>query len=260
MVYSDVTNLTGGIQFQETLLDLGNAGISGNTILLQQITTLNNVAYDDAVFEIMKNEGQFTWDDNAYGNANLPVGTQNLTTTPGSEVSNYPLPNAGSPGSTDASSFLRLIQVQVKDAGGNWQKVNAIDESAYEYPLENIFQTPNFPLWYKMIGTSIVLYPAPLAAAVTSTGGLKMIFQRDKIDFVYGDTTKQPGFPSIYHPLLFLLGAEAWAAIKGMRQLPYIQEKIQKFYVNIGWGIANRDKSLRQRIMPRTARSNPNMM
>ena len=108
------------------------------------------------------------------------------------------------------------------------------------------------------MGTSLILYPAPKAAVVTSTNGLKITFQRDKVDFLSSDTTKMPGFPSIYHYLLPLKASETWAGIKGMKQLPLIQQKIAKFTANLGWGVANRDKDLRQRVIGVESRRNPN--
>lgn len=262
MTFSDTTNKNGIIQTMELLLDLGDTGISGNSILFKQMTNLiNNDAYDDVIAEILKNEGSWTWDDFNEGNALLPVATQNLSVVAGSEVSNYALPTAasnGGGGSSDASSFLRLIKVQVKDATGYFQNLIPIDEGAFLVPLETLFFSPGFPKYYKQLGTSLILYPAPLATVVTATLGLKIFFQRDKIDFTTADTTKQPGFPSIYHYLLPLKAAETWAGIKGMKQLGLIQEKIAKFTQNLGWGVANRDKDLKQSIRSVQSRRNPN--
>lgn len=262
MQFSDTTNKNGIIQTCELLLDLGDAGITGDPTLLKQFTNLiNHDAYDDVVAEIMKNEGTWQWDDFAEGNSKLPVASQNLSVTAGSEVSTYALPNGASnsgSGSSDASSFLRIWKVWVLDAAGLPQTVYPIDDGSYEQPLETIYNSPGFPKLYKQIGTSITLYPAPLASMVTATNGLKISFQRDKVDFLTSDTTKQPGFPSIYHYLLPLKASETWAGIKGMRQLPLIQQKIAKFTANLGWGIANRDKDLKQQVRSSQSRRNPN--
>ena len=257
MVFNDITNKNGIIQTCELLLDLGDAGITSDAVLLKQFTNLINAdAYDDVIAEIMKNEGSWTWDDFSYGNSNFPVSSQTLSVVAGSEVNNYALPNAASPGSTDASSFLRLMKVQVKDSAGSFQNILPIDEGAFDQPLETIFANPGFPRYYRQMGISIILYPAPLAGSVTASNGLKITFQRDKVDFVVGDTTKQPGFPSIYHYLLPLIASETWSAIKGLKQLNFITQKKLKFYQNLGWGVANRDKDLKQRITPNSARRN----
>lgn len=264
MQFSVTTGQKNGIiQTCELLLDLGDGGISGNTILLAQFTNLiNNDAYDDVIAEILRNEGSWLWDDFKEGTSKLPIATQNLTVTAGSEVSSYALPNgasaSGSAGS-DASTFLRLITVRVKDAAGYFQNVLPIDDNAYNQPLETIFFNPGFPKWYKQVGTSITVYPAPLANMVTATNGLQITFQRDKVDFTTtGNDSQMPGFASIYHYLLALIASETWAAIKGMKQLPFITQKKLRFMQNLGWGVANRNKDLPQRITSATSRRNPN--
>jgi hypothetical protein len=264
MQFSDTTNKNGILQTCELLLDLGDGGITGNIILRQQFTNLiNNDAYDEVVAEILKNEGSWVWDDFKEGNSLLPVGYQTLSVAAGSEVATYALPTAASGsglGNSDASSFLRLITVQVKDAAGYFQNILPIDDNAYNQPLETIFYNPAFPKWYKQIGTSITLLPAPLASQVTAVNGLKITFQRDKVDFLTttGSDTQMPGFPSIYHYLLALITSETYAAIKGMKQLNFLTQKKLKFYQNLGWGVANRNKQLPQRITSATARRNPN--
>lgn len=251
MMYSDTSTKTGILQTCEFLLDFNDGDITGNSTLKAQFTNiLNNDAYDDVVAEILKNEGTWQWDDFNEGNTKLPTSTQNLT----ADTSNYALPNAASnsgSGSSDASSFLRLLGVYVKDTAGYYQKLNPIDESATDQPLETVFATSGFPKWYDQVGTSLILYPAPTTSQVTLTNGLKTVFQRDKIDFLVSDTTKQPGFPSIYHYLLPLIMSETYAAIKGMKQLPFLTQKKLKFMQNLGWGIANRNKDLPQKITAR---------
>lgn len=261
MIFSQTSSPRNGlIQTIEFLLDMPDGGISGNAVLLSQITNiLNNDAYDEIIAEILKNEGSWLWDDFNEGNSKLPVATQTLTTTPGSEVSNYSLPTGASNsglGSSDASSFLRLIKVQVKDAAGYYHNLLPIDESALDQPLETAFYNPGMPQYYDQVGTSIILYPAPLAASVTATNGLKITFQRSKVHFtVTGNDTQMPGFPEIYHYLMALITAETYAAVKGMKQLGFLTAKKLKFMQNLGWGVANRNKDLPQRITPRNRSS-----
>lgn len=246
MVFNDTTLKNGILQNCELLLDLGDTGITGNTILKAQFTNLVNRAYDNIVSQILQNEGDWVWDDSAYNT--FPIGTTTLV----DGQSDYGLPRAydGTTGSQDESSFIRLITVNILDAGGKYQTVYPITETMVGTPLETIFNTSGFPKWYKLFDRSLVLYPAPLAAQVTLANGLKVFFQRDKVDFVVGDTSKQPGFPSIYHYLLALEASETWAAIKGMKQLSFVQQKKTEFMHNLGWGITNQNKDVRQRIRP----------
>lgn len=258
MVFSDTSLKNGILQTCELLLDLGDGGITGDSTLKAQFTNLVNIACDDVISEIMRNQGEWNWDDIAYGNSNLPVKTIDLTTTAGSEVSAYAIPAAGSPGSTSIDSFLRLNKAYIKDAGGKYQMLRPISDRDSDIPLETLFYNPGFPQWYRLVGNSIILYPAPLAASVTATAGLKLEYQRDSVDFVVGDTTKSLGFSAIHHPLVPYFASEAWAAIKGLQQLGYIQKQIQKMYTNLGWNVANRNKDLPQRLASAGARRNRN--
>ena len=253
-----VSPYNGIIQTCELLLDLGNGGISGNPVLFAQFTNLiNNDAYDDVIADILRYAGDYNWDDSNYTLS--PIATVNLVTTPGSEQSVYALPvaNDGTYGSTDDSSFLRLTGIKVKGADGYWSFLRNVTEDHYDIPLETVYNTPGMPVAYRELGTNVVIYPAPLASQVTATKGLRMEFIRDKVDFtVSGTDTQMPGFPSIYHYLLALKASETWAGIKGMKQLPLIQQKIAKFTANLGWGMSNREKNVRQRVIPRNAGGN----
>lgn len=252
MKFSDTTNKNGIIQTCETLLDLGDTGISGNTTLLAQFTNLINRAYDNTIAQILKNSGDWVWDDSLY--TTFPIGMANLVQS----QSDYVLPRAydGSIGSTDESSILRLIEVSVKDLGGNYQTLYPISETMVEAPLETTFPDSGFPKYYKLFDRSVILYPPPSSTQVTLTNGLKITFQRDKVDFITSDTTRQPGFPSIYHYLIPLEASEMWAAIKGMKQFTFLQQKKAEFQANLGWGIANQNKDARQRLRPYSATHN----
>lgn len=250
MVYSQPTGEQNGIlQAIETLLDLGLGNItSGDANLLAQITLLANKAYDNVCGLILENEGDYVWDESNY--TNFPIVTKNLV----DNQTDYKLPASASGG--DASSFLRLTGVKVLDAAGYLQRLFPIGADTLEPPLENVFFTKGFPKWYRQLGSSLLLYPAADLTMVTATNGLRIEFQRDKVDFLTTDTTKQPGFPSTCHYLLALETAETWAAIKGLRQLPFITAKKQEFMKHLGWDMANRNKDQRQRITSLSARRN----
>jgi len=246
----------GIIQTIEFLLDFNSGDISGNSTLLAQITNiLNNDAYAEVISEILKNEGSWIWDDFNEGNSKFPVATQTLTDS----VGNYALPNGASnsgSASSDASSFLRLIKAEVKDSNGYFKTLVPIDESQFDQPLDTVFATAGLPVYYDLVGASIVLYPSPSSSVVTLSNGLRITFQRSQVHFtVTGNDTQMPGFPDIYHYLLALITAETYAGIKNMKQLPFITGKKLRFMANLGWGVANRNKDLPQRITPRNRTS-----
>lgn len=247
MVYSDTSLKNGILQTCELLLDFNDGDITGNSTLKAQFTNLlNNEAYNEVIAEILKNEGDYVWDDSSY--TDFPTITKNLV----DNQSDYALPASVSGGSQ--TTFLRLIKVMILDKAGRYQSLLPISQGSYDQPLETVFYTKGIPRGYRQLGSSLILYPAPDSTQVTLTAGLKIEFQRDKVEFVVADTTKTPGVPSIYHMLFPLIMCETWAAIKGMKQLSVITAKKLKFMQNLGWGIANRNKDLKQRILPASAR------
>lgn len=260
MQFSDTTNKNGIIQTCELLLDLGDTGISGNSTLLKQFTNLANKAYDNVVSEILQNEGDYIWDDANFTVSDLPRADVTLSVVAGSEVSIYAFPvanvNGLSGASGDVSSFLRLIKAQIKDANGYYQALTLLTESMINQPFETLFYNAGFPKYYRPFGSGIQIFPAPLATQVTAIAGLRVYFQRQKIDFISTDTTRVPGFPSIFHYLLPLEMSETWAGIKGMKQIQFVQNKKAEFTRNLGWGVANLNKDSRQRLTSAASRRN----
>src|SRR5206468_3441721 len=126
------------------------------------------------------------FDDDNY--TTLPEGTTNLV----SGQSDYSF----------AATFLDVDWVKVKDAGGNWQMLDPIDQSQVDQALENYLITNGMPEMYDKVGDSVRLYPAPATASVTLTAGLKIGFKRTGSLFAATDTTKVPGFASPYHVIL----------------------------------------------------------
>ena len=58
------------------------------------------------------------------------------------------------------------------------------------------------PQYFDVLGDTIFLYPAPAAASVTLTAGMRVWFKRTVDLFTTSDTTQEPGLPSPYHSLL----------------------------------------------------------
>jgi hypothetical protein len=69
------------------------------------------------------------------------------------------------------------------------------------------------PQYYRLIGSTIELFPAPAAASVTAAAGLKVYFDRSSSSFVYTDTTKGFGFASEYHDIPPRKAAIEWLKV-----------------------------------------------
>ena len=164
----------------------------------QKVRNVNNWYYQ-VIAWILASESTWEWDDSNY--TDFPIATATLVAS----QEDYTLPVAAT--SANASTFLKLLGISVKDSGGNWVKLRRLDESeAPNFDLEEAFETAGLPRFYKEIGNSVKLLPAPAAASTTLSSGLKVYFQRTMDEFTASDTTQQPGFAAPFHRILSLGG------------------------------------------------------
>jgi len=247
MVFNDTVTKDGLIQDCEFLLSLGDGTISGNTSLLQTFTALINRAYDKTAGIILQFQSDWEWDDTNYG-AN-PIGTTNLTDGQSSVQIVSALSGA------NIATFLRIIKVQIKDQNGYYQNLLPIDENQSDTPLSTVYQTAGFPRYYREVGATLELYPSVSQSYVTLALGFRIYYQRAENNFVSNDTTKQPGFPSIYHRILSLQSSEDYAASKNMPVLAYIQNEKKEWLDSLGWGTANRNRDKRVRLISRQSKT-----
>jgi len=183
--------------------------------------------------------GKWEYDDSNYNN--LPIATTALVAS----QADYSLP----------TTARKILRVEVLDSNGNYNKLTQIDQSQITDAMSEFQDTTGMPKYYDMVGESIMLYPAPAAANVTTTAGLKLSFSRTIDEFATTDTSTQPGFESNFHRALSIGAALDWAISKDeggsltnlitglTSQLALQKESIAKFY-----GMRNSD--MRPRIIP----------
>lgn len=256
MQFSNTTNREQGlIQDCEDILSLGNAGITGTAAILARFTRYMNEWYLRVVGWILEAEGTYEWDDSNY--TNFPIATKDLVNS----QQDYTLPAAASGG--NASTFLRLIGVEVADASGLYQRLTRIDESQMPASITDFMRTDGMPQYYQELANSILLYPAPATASVTISAGLKFFFQRSIDLFTTSDTTQQPGFAEPFHRILSVGASLDFSDIKGKKDLatilkrriygdPVVKDDIglKKELMNF---YSSRNKDVRLRLKPRTA-------
>ena len=195
----------------------GNYGeISSNPDKLYTFTRLLNEALNRVTSLILKSDGRWQFDDSNH--TDLPIGTTNLVTTVGSEQQDYAF----------SVTHLKILNVEVKDSSGAWHTLQPIDQAdLYNTNVTNFLSTAGLPQYYDKIGNSIFLYPKPLGTAVTSTAGLQVRFQRPPSYFVYTDTTKVPGFNSLYHGLIALIACRDYALDKGLTKANGLIDRVK---------------------------------
>lgn len=206
MTFNDTTNLNGLIQECETLVFGGNYGaISGNTNLLKTFTRLINNGLDEITVMLLGADGRWQYDDTNY--SDYPIATTNLVDS----QQDYVL---------DAS-HIKITGVEILDSEGNYYPIEPIDEMDIQdrdMATTEFLEEAGMPRYYDIKSNSLFLYPKPSSTDVTTTNGLKVYFQREPSYFIYTDTTKKPGFASIFHDIPALFACAKYAKANSMTE------------------------------------------
>jgi hypothetical protein len=226
MKYNDTTNKNGIIQQVERYINMGATWISGDTDRLREFTAYANKVGHKIWHWIFLSQGVWKYDD--ANHTDLPQATTNLVDA----QATYALP----------SDALTIERVEVKNSNGDWFRLRQIIENQIPGAIEEFNETDNEPVYYRLIGNTIELFPA---SNYDSTNGLKVYFDRDSVDFTYDDTTQTPGFASPYHEAVPVGMAIEWLKIKNPTSttLQFLREEWAKFEVEIKkfYSLRNKD-------------------
>ena len=198
------------------------------------ITDSVNRAYDRVVSLIREAEGRWQWDDD--NNTDIAIATTPLV----ADQQDYELD----------LTHLEIERFEVKDENDTWYKLAPIDQAdVYDATVTSLLSTAGVPMYYDKIGNMVFLYPKPSYAQDAS---LKIWYKRGPSYFASSDTTKVPGFASIYHRILPLYAAYDYAFINQLSvkgdlgsSIAIMEEDIQSHY-------ARRDRDDKLRLVPRT--------
>lgn len=186
MVFSDTSTKQGLIQDCEQRLFGTYGEISGNANKLYEFTARLNRSLDKAVTKILGIDGKWQFDDSNY--TDIPIGTTSLV----SGQSDYTL----------NVSHLEILGASILDSDSNVKVLAPIDELDREMKEKlEATTTTGTPTHYDKKGSSTILFPTP---DYSIASGLTVRFQRGPSYFVYTDTTKVPGFASVFHPYVSL--------------------------------------------------------
>lgn len=97
---------------------------------------------------------------------------------------------------------LTIRSVEAKSVNGTFYPLVPITEEAViqqGLSMEDLFTSTGQPIFYKMEGSSVVLFPAP---NYTQASSLKLTLDRESVSFASTDTTKQPGINSQFHEMV----------------------------------------------------------
>lgn len=202
-----------------TANDLGNA--TDATFPLAQKARFANLTMSEIWSWIFKAYGGWQYDD-----------SNNTTTFPSARANlvinqeDYSLP----------SEAMSVRGVDIQLSGGVWQELKQITEEQIRegWAEKQFYVTAGVPLYYRPEGNSLKIYPK---SNYPMPNGLRVSFDRQSVNFLPTDTTKQPGFASNFHQAVPTGMAIRYATIKHlnilqslMLSMATLKDDIMTFY------------------------------
>lgn len=192
-----------------------------------------NTAYQDVARLIWSSAGGWQFDDS--NATTLPI----ARTTMVHEQQDYSLP----------TTSQRVEVVVVKDSGGNWQRLRPFDIHDTTIAPEEYLETAGLPLYYDMVGRSIMLYPKPSSAYCTLASGLGVYISRDVTEFAVTASSATPGFAVPFHRILAYAAAIDFEQDSNSRQILIAQkDRLEKAMIDF---YGKRDVESDTKIKPR---------
>lgn len=200
-------------------LDL--VGVDTNAYSTTQFARNANRHYYASVLDAWRFSGDWDFDDT--NQSNFPIATTDLVDS----QADYTIP----------TNALKIKRIEIKDSGGTWHLLKEIDDTQIDIALDEFQETDGVPRYYRLLRNSIILYPAPASASVTTTDGLKVYFLREIDRFASNDTTQEPGLPEPFHELISMGAAYDFAVMNGLdvagplkQELFEANEKMRQFF------------------------------
>lgn len=159
----------------------GIAQTDTTTYTTEEFSRDANRALDKVVGKIFRVDGRWEWDDTNY--TDISIATTNLI----SGQFDYTIP----------VTYLKVFKIRIRKSDGDWKTLIKTDRRNLTDIRANA--SNDEPVRVDLLGNSYFLDPTP---NYSFTAGLEVQFQRGPSYFVPGDTTKAPGFASIFHPLV----------------------------------------------------------
>lgn len=179
-----------------------------------------NVAYQDVARLVWSSAGNWQFDDS--NATTLPIAKTTLV----HGQQDYSLP----------ATTQRVEQVVIQDSSGNWIKLKPFDIHDTNIAPDEYMGTDGLPVYYDLIGRSLMFYPAPSSAYCTMASGLGVYVNRDVTEFnVTAGTGTTPGFATPFHRILSYAAAIDFTQDSNDRQLlvqlkSVMERGLQDFY------------------------------
>jgi hypothetical protein len=196
-----------------------NTKTNASSYPIDAMTDDCNVAMDRVAALIMQADSRWQFDDE--NETDLPVATTDLV--------------AGQQDYSLATAHLDIRQVAIKDTAGQWHFLKSIDQS--DLRDRDLNAASATPKKYDKVANSILLYPAPSYAQAAS---LRLYFKRGPSYFTTSDSTKAPGFNSLFHDLIALWPSYDFAIANGRSNANQLFAAIQQKEAGLTYAYAHR--------------------
>lgn len=204
---------------------------------IADLTAAANVAVEDVAGRILKADSRWQWDDT--NQTDLP----NATTALVSGQQDYSI----------TTTHLSIDRVEIKDSAGNWTLLQPIDPQEIRgISLSQYAGANGMPVTYDKVANSVILYPTP---NYSLSAALKLYFTRGPVAFETSDTTKQPGFNSLFHDLVPLKVAYDYAVANGLPTAQGFMSNILKREKDLEDFYGSRDRDHKRRFSVSTSSS-----
>lgn len=158
---------------------------------------------------------------------------------------------AGQPDYSLPTNLLKLEGVSVLDSAGNWVVLKPRDKSRMPSDPVEYLETDGLPKEYDISGNSVLLYPAPAAADVTITQGLKVFLSKEIDAFTAADTTQEPGFPEAFHRICSWGPSYEWLLLNGdQNKAAVAKTEVEQLLMELGQFYSDRNVEEKTRIRP----------
>lgn len=200
-------------------------GMDNNTYALKAKTRDINTANKTVWSWIHEAYGGWLYDD-SNNTTDFPTATASVV----ANQRDYTLP----------SELLTVRGVEIKTTGGVWQELRpTTEEKIRDIMSEKQFMiTASQPMWYTPYSNSVKIYPA---TNYSQTSSILISYDRGTSNFASTDTTKTPGFASLFHESLAYGAGYFFSLYKGIPQALRLQldwekwEKRIKQYYSERW-------------------------
>lgn len=210
MVFSNTTDNNGIVQQTRDFMR-----VDSTQWATQKIVNSCNNWLDKLTGYALATDRQIQWDDTNH--TAFPIGT--IDSVANQAEYSYLTDQQG-------NKIVTLTRVEVLGTDGKWVKLDKIDQAEIDDALSNYLSTAGTPQKYDITGDNwIKLYPAP---ATSTTGGIRLYFQRTSSYFVATDTTKEPGVSPLLHRGFVISSAYDGALTLGLNNLQALSVELEK--------------------------------